>query len=147
MKMTDALLGEHGVFYAVFDFLEECLVDVDSADEVRRLAAMLAAALIPHAKLENEVLFPPLEEQMGSGGPIAVMRQEHSEIEGVLASLDDSDDADELKGRVLRAVRAAREHFLKEETILFPIAEDQVGPGVLRRLGKTWAAKRGVTLG
>jgi hemerythrin-like domain-containing protein len=147
MKMTDALRGEHGVFYAIFDHLEDVLVSVESADEVRDLAAMLTSALVPHAKLENEVLFPAVEEQIGTGGPVAVMRAEHDEIEGILTGLNDSDDADELKGRILRAIRVAREHFRKEEMVLFPMADERLGDGPLRQLGMKWAAKRQVMLG
>jgi hemerythrin-like domain-containing protein len=147
MKMTDALLGEHGVFYAIFDYLEEILRAVETADEVRRLAALLAAALVPHAAMENEHLFAALERHTGLAGPLAVMRGEHDEIEGVLASLDDTDDPDELKGRILGAIRLAREHFRKEETVLFPMTESRLGVEVLGRLGKIWAEQRGVAVG
>lgn len=147
MKMTDALLGEHGVFYALFGYLEETLVTVQSADEVRRLASMLAAALVPHAVMENEILFPALEERIGPAGPIAVMRAEHDAIEGALTSLQDSDDADELKARILGAIKTAREHFKKEETVLFPIAVDRLDAGLLRQIGAKWAARRKVALG
>lgn len=147
MKMTDALLGEHGVFYALFDYLEENLVTVQSAEEVRRLANMLAAALVPHAMMENEILFPVLEERIGPAGPIAVMRAEHDAVEGALTSLDESDDPDELKGRILGAIKTAREHFKKEETVLFPMAAEQIDTGKLRQIGARWAARRKVALG
>lgn len=53
MRITDAFLGEHGVFYAQFDHLESLLTTGPSAECVREQAGLLASALAPHAQLEN----------------------------------------------------------------------------------------------
>src|SRR5574341_1358167 len=55
MKITDALKGEHGVFYAQFRFIEESL-DGENLATLKALGAMLAAALAPHAHIEDESL-------------------------------------------------------------------------------------------
>ena len=86
MKLTDALLGEHGAFYAQFDRLEETVPHAATAAEVREQAALLAAALVTHAKLEDALLFKRLDAKIGAGaGPLAVMRADHEEIEGNLS--------------------------------------------------------------
>lgn len=145
MKVTDAFLGEHGAFYAQFDWLETALALDPPAGCVPRLAAMLAAALGPHARLENELLFGPLEAAMG-GGPPAVMRMEHERIEGLLAEAAGSGDDAAARGALLEAIRLAREHFLKEERIAFPLAESMFGEGRLRELAARWAEARRVAL-
>ncbi|MBI3536529.1 MAG: hemerythrin domain-containing protein, partial [Chloroflexi bacterium] len=61
MKITDALKGEHGVFYAQFQFINDSLSSANLSI-IQSLGAMLAAALVPHAQIENEILFPALEE-------------------------------------------------------------------------------------
>ncbi len=43
MRIIDALLGEHAVFYAQFDHLEKSIPVAESSAQVRAQAAMLAA--------------------------------------------------------------------------------------------------------
>lgn len=145
MKITDALLGEHGVFYAQFDHLEEDLVHEDRIEGVRRLAALLAAGLAPHARIENELLFEPLAEATGPG-PAHVMIDEHGRIEAALEEVEEIDDPDRAKARILEAVALARDHFRKEEQIAFPLAEATFGDGRMRELGRRWAEERDVGL-
>jgi hemerythrin-like domain-containing protein len=142
MKATDVLMGEHGAYYALFAALDD-----PAAVDLRTYVVLLAAALIPHARFENERLFPALEARIGPDGPLAVMRAEHHEIEGTLEALRAEADPAAL-GRGLRHVIAvAREHFRKEELVLFPLADRELGAGVLERLGREWAAARGVAAG
>ena len=145
MKITDALLGEHGVFYAQFDHLEEILPAVSRLECVKHHAALVAAALVPHAELENELLFGPMETAMGGGaGPPAAMRVEHEEIESRLGEVGMETDLDRAKTGLLEAIRLARAHFEKEERIAFPLAVSVLGDGALRERGSEWAGRRRV---
>ncbi len=45
MKITDALLGEHAVFYAQFEYLERSVPSADTISQVKSLGALLAASL------------------------------------------------------------------------------------------------------
>jgi len=146
MKMTDALLGEHAVFYAIFDNLEKQIPGIESLDNLKSLAELLAAPLIGHAMLENEELFTALDPQLGGQGPLEVMRGEHGEIEGTLQDAANATDLKDLKQQLLRILQVARNHFGKEENVLFPMALSHLGEGKLTALGNTWAEKRKVTL-
>jgi hypothetical protein len=148
MRITDALLGEHGVFYAQFDRLEETLPSEDGLEAMRAQASMLAAALGPHARLENVLLFAAVEERLGvAAGPMAVMREEHDEIETALARAERATDADRARDDLLEVVRLARAHFEKEERVAFALAERALGEAELERLGEAWARERSVVLG
>jgi len=93
MKITDALLGEHGVFYVLFHHLETPAAKDRIPDGPRDGAALLSEGLITHARLEDELLFAALEPHLGSrAGPLAVMRLEHQEIEEGLARLQKERD-------------------------------------------------------
>ena len=92
MKLTDALLGENGVIYALFDHVESELADMKTIDDVKRAGAALSAALVSHARIVNEILFPALDPHLGQAGPLAVMRHEHEEIEGALGEVAATDD-------------------------------------------------------
>ncbi|GIX49387.1 MAG: hypothetical protein KatS3mg131_3598 [Candidatus Tectimicrobiota bacterium] len=143
MKLTDALRGEHGVFYAQFAHLQE---QAAAPAQVREQVALLAAALQTHARLEEELLFAALEPHLGPMGPLAVMRMEHDEIDTGLAALQQVEEAKAARQQLERLLQLAREHFTKEEHVLFALAEQYLDGKALTRLGEQWAARRGVHL-
>jgi len=145
MKITDALLGEHGLFYAYFDILAE---RINAADHgaARTLANALDTLLRSHAKAEEDLLFPAMEGQMGEVGPLAMMRQEHQEIDRLLdeiAGATDDSDVAPLLGELLELIYS---HFHKEEAVLFHMAEQFLDEATLLEMGRRWAGLRQVTL-
>jgi hemerythrin-like domain-containing protein len=147
MKITDALLGEHGAFYAQFDRLEETIPHTSSVGEVREQAALLAAALVSHAQLEDTLLFDRMRAAGGDEGLLSTMEAEHSEIAGLLTRAQGSQDVSVAREELLEAVSLARDHFSKEEQIAFPLAESILGAAGLTVLGARWSARREVFLG
>ena len=146
MRITDGFRGEHGVFYALFGHLEETLPDSDSLLEVAAQAAFLTSALATHANLEETLLFTTLEPHLGKGGPLAVMRSEHEEIEGTLEGFAGIEDLSEARRQLLHFVSVARGHVAKEEQILYILAEQTLDEAVLMDLGLAWAEKRSVMI-
>ncbi len=146
MKITDALLGEHAVFYAQFDYLENAIPGANSVTLVKSLGAMLAAALASHARTEEELLFTTLEPHIGSMGPLAVMRIEHDQIEKTLEHLPTIQEVDQAQELLLKVVKVAREHFPKEEQVLYPMANKTLPVASLIDLGAQWAARRAIVL-
>ena len=146
MKITDALLGEHAIFYTQFDYLEQAIPAINSVAQVKSLGAMLAAALASHAQLEEELLFTTLEPHIGSMGPLAVMRMEHDEIESSLERRPAIQEVDQVRELLLKVVKVAREHFPKEEQVLYPLANKTLSAETLIDLGAQWAARRAIFL-
>lgn len=146
MKLTDALLGEHGVFYAQFDHLEQVLPEVENIKVIHTQSGMLAAALATHASLEEELLFQSLDPHPVAGGPLNVMRMEHQEIENTLEQIPIIDETDLSRQRLLYVVETARQHFAKEEQILFRLAYELLGDAALIELGSRWAVLRNVMI-
>lgn len=147
MRVTDALRGEHGVFYAQFDHIEADLPGVEKVGCIHRSAALLGAALAPHARIENELLFRPLEaEHPPAAAPMAVMLEEHDRIEGLLGDIEAMEDVDRARAMLLEAIDLARGHFEKEERIAFPLAESAFDEGRLIELAEEWARRRRVAL-
>ena len=140
MKVTDALLGEHAIFYAQFDYLEKSIPAAQDLTLVKSQGAMLTAALATHAHIEDELLFVALETDMNpESGPLAVMRMEHNEIEGSLVRLQEVLNLVEAKNLLLHTIQTARAHFAKEEQVLFPMAGQLLEANKLIQLGKQWA--------
>ncbi len=147
MKITDALLGEHGILYAQFDYLEEMLRSSPTLEQVHSAAAVLASVMKPHADLEEELLFAPALERMGHPhAALDVMREEHEEVKEHIVAAGNATRVGVATEELLRALDLARYHFLKEEQVTFPLAEQLLGAGELERLGDEWAARRAVVL-
>jgi regulator of cell morphogenesis and NO signaling len=90
--------------------------------------------LDPHSEREEGVLFPMMAQYIGrTFGPIAVMEYEHDQAKQRLASfLAKTAELPETVGResaaalaneVIGAYHILAEHFMKEENVLFPMAE------------------------
>jgi len=84
-----------------------------------------------HLSMEEELLFPAIEQATGmSGGPTDVMRMEHEQMRGVLdqmsAAVDDHDFQQLLDlGDTLLIL--VQQHNEKEEGMLYPMAEEALG--------------------
>ncbi len=146
MRITDVLRGEHGVFYAQFDLIERTAPEAKSGVEVQTQAALLAAGLASHANLENELLFSALDPFIGQMGPLAVMRMEHDEIDGAFLKLPKLQDLGQARDLLLGAIGTARDHFGKEEQILFHLAERMLDEDTLEQLAMQWLDRRGVSV-
>lgn len=146
MKITDALLGEHGAFYAQFDRLEEQLPSCRDVAEVREQAALLDAALVSHARIEDELLFPQMAAAHLDQGLLDAMADEHQQIADRLARAQGTADLALARQELLEAVAIARDHFAKEERLTFPMATNSLGEPALLAMGAQWAGRRDVYL-
>jgi hemerythrin-like domain-containing protein len=144
--LTDALLGEHGVLYAHFDRIEAVTAAATSLNQIQEATMLLSAVVRSHANLEEELLFPALEAHMGPAGPLAVMRTEHDEIEHAFGQIEAARNLDDGVDRVARALSIVRNHFQKEEEVLFSIARQILDEETQVRLGQAWAEARRVTI-
>jgi iron-sulfur cluster repair protein YtfE (RIC family) len=144
MKITEGLLGEHALSQALFDRVEAIADDAQTLAELVLAASVLSSAVLSHAQLEDEVLFPALAEGGQVEGPLNVMRAEHKEIELLAAAVSSSVTLEEAREVVLRLLDVLREHFGKEEQVLFPMCERMLGEQKLTELGARWAKRRGL---
>jgi iron-sulfur cluster repair protein YtfE (RIC family) len=147
MKITDAFLGEHGVFYAEFDHIEEMLASEPGLEIVQETAALLASALKPHAEMEDELLFGPALERLDHPhDALMLMHDEHEEVERHITAVRNATNVTTAGEMLGRAVELARDHFRKEESVTFPLAEQLLGEEELLRRGTAWAERRTVHL-
>lgn len=79
-----------------------------------------------HFRIEEEVLFPELVSAGGPAGPVHIMRMEHKQINDLLEQMSvalANADAQEYGGLSETLLMAMQQHNLKEEQILYPIAD------------------------
>lgn len=146
MKITDAFLGEHGVFYAQFNQLEQALNSNENLDQIKSMVTMLAAGLVSHAQLEDELLFDALDNTPAATGPVPIMRREHEVIDHALSGVQQMNDPGQVHKLIISTLELARQHFAKEEKILFPMAAQMLQEENLLQSGVLWARRRSVTL-
>jgi regulator of cell morphogenesis and NO signaling len=95
--------------------------------------------LDPHSELEEGVLFPLMAKYIGrETGPIAVMEYEHEQAKGNLKKFLElssqenqplsAEQASEIASYAAKAQEVLTDHFMKEENVLFPMAETMLSP-------------------
>ena len=130
MKITEALLAEHRLLRKMMEVMGQWLAESVESDKLRERAAMLEIAIDDHAVREEELLFVPL----GACSPAArelvnLMETVHVEVRMLFEEV--ADPANELKDRLWTILMLTDEHFTKEETGVFPMAERLLSADVL----------------
>ncbi len=100
--------------------------------EVRRHFSEFFVGLSSHIRMEEEILFPAIEERTGvrDAGPTAAMRAEHARFKEILARLNRAVQWETCEAitRMLQSEPITPEdlfnsHDLREERVLYPMAD------------------------
>lgn len=131
-SVLDALAWDHDRLDALDEAAFHALATGD-APKARSLFAAFARGLERHIRFEEELLFPVVEERAGfspDAGPTAVMRFEHIEIRARLAEVEAALATSSSSPARARAQLHAilEDHNLKEEQLLYPLADSVLGP-------------------
>jgi hemerythrin-like domain-containing protein len=84
----------------------------------------------------------PLEHCLEQIGQSETFHEEHDEIDAQLADVQKARGPKQARDLLLRAVLRSREHFDKEERIVFPLAERLLKAKTLSSLGGEWMKRR-----
>ena len=100
--------------------------------EALELQRQFALGMEHHFMMEEEGFFSEFDQRMGStgGGPVAVMREEHQQIRGMLARMSaalENADAEDYLGAADTMLYLMEQHNMKEEQMLYPMADDVFG--------------------
>jgi len=146
MKPTDVLRREHRLIERVLGALEVAAERLRAGEAVEPTFFLRAAAFIKeyadgcHHQKEEGVLFPAMQEAgvPVEGGPIGVMLDEHEEGRRLTAAMragaerlaaGDAEARDAIAESALGYVALLRGHIMKEDNVLFPMAEEAMPPG------------------
>jgi iron-sulfur cluster repair protein YtfE (RIC family) len=119
----------------MFDEVERVLPDFQSPAEVGRLARILEGLLRTHGKLETNLAFLPLDHALQHQGRLRVLYHDHREVDEWLRQVHQATTCEEAQRRLRAAIGAAREHFRREEQLVFPVLERTLAEGALAALG------------
>lgn len=142
MKITEALFAEHLVFHNMFDYIEAVVPRLKTLAEVKSLATLMESLLKAHSDTEDELFLGPLDHCFEQIGQRDAFLEEHKEIDDSMKALQHVKNLKKARQLLLAAVAYSREHFDKEERIVFPLAERVLNSKTLTSLGQTWMEQR-----
>lgn len=144
MSIVSYLLGEHGVLYALLDCLEE-LAPHANLPQLRALRDLAAECIQTHARVEDDLLFGPVE-RTSSRAEAAVrgMRTMHEDMDHLLDELVHMQHEARVREQLLNLAALARMHFLAEEEAILPLAEEALPGEVLEELSRQYLERRGL---
>ncbi|HEX6129618.1 MAG TPA: hemerythrin domain-containing protein [Candidatus Limnocylindria bacterium] len=141
-RPTDPLRARHRELVGLVDDLRTAAAgasDLDRSAVQQRVAkalAFLTDGLLPHARVEEEILYPLVERTLGSPGCSATMRRDHVEIARMTEALrflearlrnNPTRDTIEALRRLLYGLHAVvMLHFAKEEELYLPILDREL---------------------
>ncbi|MRJ02707.1 MAG: hemerythrin domain-containing protein [Epsilonproteobacteria bacterium] len=124
--IQEFMTRDHRECDALYAPLEEA-ISKGEWDRALELFVPFKRGMLRHFAMEEEVLFPAMEEFVGGGeGPIYVMKMEHNQIRSIINSLGEAIEAkDQQKalGYGETFMIMTQQHNMKEEQILYPMAE------------------------
>lgn len=124
--ISDYLTADHNHCDDLFAEAENAVANDDWQTAMTQFQGFKAATLL-HFTREESVLFPAFEHRTGmSHGPTAIMRSEHVEMREILHGMEQAlakQDADAYLGLAETMLILLRQHNMKEEQILYPMAD------------------------
>lgn len=150
VRSTDPLRLRHRHLVAQAEELRIAAAGAGDSDRaavqqrVARALALLDDGLVPHARVEEEALYPTVEAVMGSPGATAGMRRDHVEIARMTEALrflqarlqhNPTRETNEALRRLLYGLYAVvMLHFAKEEELYLPLLDKELAGEELERL-------------
>ena len=151
MKATEILMNEHRLIEQALDCLEEAAGRLEDGEEIDPDFFIDAAAFVAgfadgsHHRKEEDILFVAMTEKdmPADTGPVAVMLHEHEEgrrfTAGFRSGAEQMKTGDDASGAALDVIRNAfdyvnllREHIIKEDNVLFPMADQVISDDTMQ---------------
>lgn len=135
-KLAEFMTADHKACDARFALAEQAAY-ANNWSEADTAFSGFRAAMAHHFSLEEDTLFPALLAAGGPGGPVQMMVMEHKQMNGLLdemAAVLARKDAKGYSGLAETLLIVLQQHNLKEEQILYPLAE--------RLLSRDWDTLR-----
>ena len=149
---TETLGAEHQPVLQALDKLENyskswgtgnAPADAAAKAALEEVVAFFDKELEPHLQKEEIALFPAVEAVIGKDGPTFVMLMEHEDLrksittlKALVPTLGGKDDAKaaQLKKTGNYIYRLLTGHIEKEDTVLFPMADQVVPPSEMAKV-------------
>jgi hemerythrin-like domain-containing protein len=111
--------------------LHEDASPANVAQLARRTIDRYELELVNHFEIEEQILFPAIENALGKLSLVASLIAQHREVEEIVAQLRSAPTAALLE----RLCGLLAEHIRREENDLFQVAQSRLPEPILRELG------------
>ena len=141
MNAFELLKKDHQTVSGIFDELE-----AGDAAARRRTFPRLKQELDAHAHIEETIFYPALKGRPETTGLVAEAYEEHAEVKGLLAQLEQglgAADGDAWLEQLTDLRDSVEHHVEEEETELFPNAEKALGREQIDALGARMQEEKG----
>ena len=128
VTIKDFLLADHRRCDEIFAEMENRANN--SLSDAKSITQEFIQETEKHFQMEERVMFVEFETKTGmTQGPTAMMRQEHTQIRGLMAQLLDAieaDDKNKFFGLTETLMILLQQHNMKEEQMLYPMAQQHL---------------------
>ena len=132
--ITETLSADHQRCDEIFTAAEALVAQGNWGDGAARFEDF-RDAMEHHFTMEEKVLFPDFEQRSGqSMGPTQVMRMEHTQMRELFDDMGaciERQERDDFLGLSETLLVIMQQHNAKEEQILYRMADQMLGDGVL----------------
>lgn len=126
MKITESLEVEHELLRNMIEVMSQWLTESVAPDKLRERAVMLEVAIDDHAAREEAQLFAPLAACSNNARELVnLMEMVHVEVRDLFDQV--ANPTRDPKEQLWTILMLTTEHFTKEETGVFPMAERLLG--------------------
>lgn len=126
---------EHKMLAQVFTELETLIPKLTDLQNVKDLARMVKKLLTTHGTTEDDFVYSVLNFTIEEKAHLAVMTQEHQELNGQLDAALSAKTPAEAQKALIAALVYSRAHFEHEEQSVFPMMETHLRNQEIGQLG------------
>jgi iron-sulfur cluster repair protein YtfE (RIC family) len=123
--IADFMSADHHVCDEAFAVAEQAALDKNWS-EAETLFNVFRTDMARHFRMEENELFPTLLAANGPAGPVQMMRMEHEQMNALIGQMAGTlarHDAQGYGGVAETLLIVMQQHNLKEEQILYPMAD------------------------
>ncbi len=138
ITIIDSLTLEHTVFDHLFHQVESQLPQLTTPQEAQLLGRLVEGILASHGDREENLAYAALDQFLANQNELDCLYQDHEEIDGRLERLKNARTLPEARQLLKEALHASRQHFKREELLIFPKLKTAFDEETLSELSEAW---------
>ena len=138
ITIIDSLTLEHTVFGHLFHQIESLLPQLTTPQEAQLLGRLVEGILASHGDREENLAYAALDQFLANQNELDCLYQDHEEIDGRLERLRSAATLPEARQLLKEALHASRQHFKREELLIFPKLGKAFDEETLSELSEAW---------